>query len=276
MITAWVGNERMHLPADASSFGSGIFPANVWGAKHNSPIDRLSALITRKRKAQRTSIQPVPTLKFATPFTRNRKGGENLQRNNRNSATQANTAGDAMFMHSGAPSGVVAEGERIAVTDITERVKKKMAARGGTHYLRILGLTKSERIRVTRSKKKINGVGQFRGDRCTQVHKMLLREAAQQTVQLHKNKRGAYDWKHIKHDIKSGLLRVMKEDMSKRLATWDGEQKSKRRKQAEGGTKRSRSEDTDAVAVYGDCKKRNTDTDAEEALHRRIDEYEID
>ena len=87
MITAWVGNERMHIPADASSFGSGIFPANVWGAKHNSPIDRLSALITRKRKAQRTSIQPVPTLKFATPFTRNRKGGDNLQRNNRSSAT---------------------------------------------------------------------------------------------------------------------------------------------------------------------------------------------
>jgi hypothetical protein len=67
-----------------------------------------------------------------------------------------------------------------------------------------------------------------------------------------------------------------KEDMSKRLATWDGEQKSKRRNQAEGGTKRGRSGDTDAVAVYGDCKKRKTDTDAEEALHRRIDEYEID
>ena len=68
----------------------------------------------------------------------------------------------------------------------------------------------------------------------------------------------------------------MKEDMSKRLATLDGEQKSKRRKQAEGGTKRGRSGDTDAVDVHGDCKKRNTDTDAEEALHRRIDEYEID
>jgi hypothetical protein len=46
----------MHIPANASSFGSGIFPANVWGAKHNSPIDRLSAVLTRKRKAQRTSI----------------------------------------------------------------------------------------------------------------------------------------------------------------------------------------------------------------------------
>jgi hypothetical protein len=43
------GNERMHIPADVSSFGSGIFPANVWGAKHNSPINRqLSAVITRK------------------------------------------------------------------------------------------------------------------------------------------------------------------------------------------------------------------------------------
>jgi hypothetical protein len=103
----------------------------------------------------------------------NRKGGENLQQKNRNGATQANTAGDdVLFVHSGASSGVVAEGERIAVTDITERVKKKMAAKGGTNYLRVLGLTKSERIRVTRSKKK-TGVGKFRGDGCTQVHKML-------------------------------------------------------------------------------------------------------
>jgi hypothetical protein len=61
-----------------------------------------------------------------------------------------------------------------------------MAAKGGT-------------------KKKINGVGKFRGDRCTQVHKMLLREATQQTVQLHKDKKGTYDWKHIKYDIKTGL-----------------------------------------------------------------------
>jgi hypothetical protein len=109
---------------------------------------------------------------------------------------------------------------------------------------------------------------------------MLLREAAQQTVQLHNyiDKKGTYDWKHIKHDIKPGQLRVMKEDMSKRLATWDSGQKSKRRKQAEGGTKRGRSGNTDAVAVYlyGDCKKCNNDTDAEEALHRRIDEYETD
>jgi hypothetical protein len=73
-----------------------------------------------------------------------------------------------------------------------------------------------------------------------------------------------------------GLLRVMREDMSKRLATWDSGQNSKRNKQAEGGTKRGRSGDADAVTDYGDCKKRNTDTDAEEALHRLIDEYEID
>jgi hypothetical protein len=31
---------------------------------------------------------------------------------------------------------IIAEGERIAVTDTTERMKRKMAAKGGTNYLR--------------------------------------------------------------------------------------------------------------------------------------------
>jgi hypothetical protein len=50
-------------------------------------------------------------------------------------------------------------------------------------------------------------------------------------------------------------------------------------KKAGGGRKqtRGRSGEADAVADYGDCKKRNTDTDAEEALHRRrVDECKID
>jgi hypothetical protein len=42
------------------------------------------------------------TRKFTTPFTHNQKRDENLQRKNTNGTTQANIAGDIVFVHNGA------------------------------------------------------------------------------------------------------------------------------------------------------------------------------